>query len=36
MSLVFSPGKENRCSVHFEEITRGILGPGEEVVYVLC
>ena len=28
--------KNNRCSVHFEEVTRGVLGQGEEVVYVLC
>ena len=27
--------RNNRCSVHFEEITRGVLGQGEEVVYVL-
>ena len=26
----------NRCSVHLEEVTRGVLGQGEEVVYVLC
>ena len=24
-----------RCSVHFEEVTRGVLRQGEEVVYVL-
>ena len=28
--------RNNRCSVHFEEVTRGVLGQGEEVVYVLC
>ena len=27
---------EDRCSVHFKEVTRGVLGQGEEVVYVLC
>ena len=33
-SLVLCQAKDNRCSVHFEEITRGVLGQGEEVVYV--
>ena len=28
--------RNNRCSVHFEEVTRGVPGQGEEVVYVLC
>ena len=27
---------DNRCSVHFKEVTRGVLRQGEEVVYVLC
>ena len=27
--------RDDRCSVHFEEITRGVLRQGEEVVYVL-
>ena len=27
--------RNNRCSVHFEEVTRGVLRQGEEAVYVL-
>ena len=27
--------RNNRCSVHFKEVTRGVIGQGE-VVYVLC
>ena len=28
--------RNNRCSVHFKEVTRLVLRQGEEVVYVLC
>ena len=27
--------RNDRCSVHFEEVTRGVLRQGDEVVYVL-
>ena len=37
MRFGFMPGKETIDAVFiFEEVTRGVLGQGEEVVYVLC
>ena len=32
MQFGFMPQRNNRCSVHFKEVTRGVLGQGEEVV----
>ena len=28
----YATQRNNRCSVHFKEVTRGVLGQGEEVV----
>ena len=28
--------RNNGCSVHFKEVTRGVLRQGEEVVYCMC
>ena len=31
----YAKQRNGRCSVHFEEVIRGVLRQGEEVVYVL-
>ena len=35
-AIWFYARQRQRCSVHFKEVTKGVLKQGEEVVYVIC
>ena len=36
MQLFYARQRNNRCSLDFKEVRRGVLRKGEQVVYVLC